>query len=68
MARASRGLGAETSGALGILWGNRTVAIYLAALPPDPQVTLFVALYQFPMYFTPLLLQRSKKGAPEGAP
>lgn len=48
----------EDRGALGILWGNRTIAIYLAALPPDPQFTLFVALYQFPMYFTPLIFAR----------
>ncbi len=43
-------------GAAGLLWGVRSVAIFLAALPPDPAFTLFVALYQFPMYATPLLL------------
>ncbi len=47
-----------TAGACGILAGNRTIAMYLAALPPDPVFTAFVALYQFPMYFTPLVLQR----------
>lgn len=45
-----------SAGALGVIWGNRTVAMYLAALPPDPSFTLFVAIYQFPMYFTPLIL------------
>ena len=45
-------------GTYGLVWGNRTIAVYLAALPPDPQFTLFVALYQFPMYFTPLLFGR----------
>ena len=45
----------EDAGTLGIVWGNRTVAIYLAALPQDPQFALFVALYQFPMYLTPLI-------------
>lgn len=45
-------------GALGLVWGNRTVALYLAALPPDAQFSMFVALYQFPMYFTPLIMAR----------
>lgn len=50
-----RGPGAGI-GAAGLAWGVRSVAIFLAALPPDPAFTLFVALYQFPMYATPLLL------------
>ena len=50
--------GAEAAGAYGLVWGNRTIAMYMAALPPDPGFTLFVALYQFPMYLTPLLLGR----------
>ncbi len=45
-----------TSGAYAVMAGNRTVALYLAALPPDPYFGLFVALYQFPMYLTPLAL------------
>ncbi|MCL5776306.1 hypothetical protein M1105_04785 [Limibaculum sp. FT325] len=53
-----RGLGPGEAGAAGFMWGNRTVAIYLAALPPDPGFTLFVALYQIPMLFTPLLMRR----------
>ena len=48
----------EDAGAAGVFMGNRTIAIYLAALPFEPVFALFVALYQFPMYFTPLLLQR----------
>ena len=51
-------MGEADAGALGVIWGNRTIAMYLAALPPDPAFTLFVALYQFPMYFTPLILGR----------
>jgi len=51
----------QDAGALGLLWGNRTIAIYLAALPYDPQFSLFVALYQFPMYLTPLLWQHIKR-------
>lgn len=50
-------LGRADAGAIGMMWGNRTVALYLAALPFDPMFSLFVALYQFPMYATPLLLR-----------
>lgn len=50
----------EVSGAYGLMWGNRTVALYLAALPFDPIFTLFVAWYQFPMYATPLIFRRYK--------
>lgn len=39
----------DDAGALGIVWGARSVAIYFAALPPDPVFALFVALYQIPM-------------------
>jgi len=49
-------LGQARAGALGIMWGNRNVGIYLAAIPAEPQLALFVALYQFPMYATPLVL------------
>ncbi|MEL6679061.1 MAG: hypothetical protein AAFQ51_10155, partial [Pseudomonadota bacterium] len=52
----ARALPVADAGALGIMWGNRTVAIYLAALPADPMLSLFVALYQIPMYFTPMIL------------
>ena len=44
--------------AAGLMWGNRTVALYLAALPADPLFTLYVALYQVPMLFTPLVMER----------
>lgn len=36
-------------GALGVVWGTRAVAIYFAALPPDPVFTMFVAIFQLPM-------------------
>lgn len=48
---------ANNAGAFGIMNGNRTVAIYLAVIPADPAFILFVALYQFPMYLTPLFKQ-----------
>ena len=48
----------ETAGATALIWGNRNAALALASLPPDPLFTLYVALYQFPMYFTPLIMRR----------
>ena len=54
---ARKPLGRRDSGTLGLLWGNRNAAVYLAALPPDPYLGMFIALYQFPMYFTPLLVR-----------
>ena len=47
--------GRAGAGALGVVAGNRNVSLYLATLPPDPVFGLFVALYQFPMYATPLV-------------
>jgi len=44
------------AGAAGLMWGNRNVATYLAALPPDPLFTLYVGFYQIPMLFTPLVM------------
>ena len=44
--------------AAGLMWGNRAVAIYLAALPAEPLLTLYVALYQVPMLLTPLVMER----------
>ena len=55
--------GRNTGGAAALIWGNRNAALALASLPPDPLLTLYVALYQFPMYFTPLVM-RPVVGAP----
>lgn len=51
-----RAMPAADAGAYGILFGNRTIALYLAALPADPRFAVFVALYQVPMLLTPLAL------------
>lgn len=51
-----RGTGPEVAGSAGLMWGNRNVSIYFAALPPDPLFGLYVAFYQLPMLFTPLVL------------
>lgn len=58
------------NGALGIVWGTRSVAIYLAALPPDPLFALYVGLYQFPMAAIVMVFRRVKPGggADEKAP
>lgn len=52
------------AGALGLVFGNRNVAMYLAALPFDPVFALFVALYQVPMLTTPLILRGLGVGRP----
>ncbi len=56
------------AGAVALVGGTRSIAIYMAALPPDPLFTLFVALYQLPMYATPLLLRRLYGGTPPLGP
>ncbi len=43
------GVDRARNGALGVVWGTRAVAIYFAALPPDPVFTMFVAIFQLPM-------------------
>ncbi|MEM1314717.1 MAG: hypothetical protein AAGI51_09205 [Pseudomonadota bacterium] len=43
-------------GALALIAGTRSTAIWIAALPEDPALTLYVALYQLPMFATPLAL------------
>lgn len=57
-----RATGPELAGAAGLMWGNRNVATYLAALPPDPLFTLYVGFYQLPMLFTPLIMGRLLRG------
>ncbi|MEM7059288.1 MAG: hypothetical protein AAF557_17020 [Pseudomonadota bacterium] len=58
--------GRETGGATSLILGNRNAALGLASLPPDPLLTIYVALYQFPMYFTPLIM-RFVVGAPHAS-
>ncbi len=50
------------AGAAGLMCGNRNVSLYLAALPPDPLFGLYVAFYQFPMLFTPMVMGRLLAG------
>jgi predicted Na+-dependent transporter len=53
----ARGMPPADAGAYALVFANRTVAIYAAALPHDPRFALFVALYQVPILFTPLILR-----------
>jgi ACR3 family arsenite efflux pump ArsB len=44
--------------ALAIIAGNRNLALFLGALPPETAAALllFIGLYQVPMYLTPLIM------------
>ncbi|MBR9839829.1 MAG: hypothetical protein GYB50_18300 [Rhodobacteraceae bacterium] len=46
--------------ALAITAGNRNIALFLVALPPETTdaLLLFIGCYQVPMYLTPLLMTR----------
>jgi len=50
--------------ALSISAGNRNIALFLVALPPEvtDQLLAFIGCYQVPMYLTPILLRRSFRG------
>lgn len=43
-----------------IIAGNRNIALFLVALPPDvvAQILIFIGVYQIPMYLTPIAMQR----------
>ena len=61
---ALRMVGRIEAATLGLLCGNRNAAVYLAALPPDPGLAFLIALYQFPVYLTPLILGRILRRPP----
>ena len=48
------------SAAISIISGNRNIALFLIALPPDVTgpLLIFIGCYQIPMYLTPLLMRR----------
>nr|WP_305123467.1 hypothetical protein [Roseomonas sp. GC11] len=58
-ALALRPLGRDLALSAGLLSGNRNMALYLAVLPAgtDPQILLFFALCQFPLFLSPFLLR-----------
>lgn len=55
---------ASEAAALAIAAGNRNLALFLAALPPETatRLLLFVGCFQVPMYLTPLILPRLLHG------
>ncbi len=50
----------QTASALGLMFGNRNLSLFLAVLPINPLLSIFVAASQFPMYATPALFGRKR--------
>jgi len=50
----------DTANALGLMFGNRNLSIYLVVLPFNPLLSIFIAASQFPMYCTPAIFGRDK--------
>ncbi|NNE51287.1 MAG: hypothetical protein HKN30_02680 [Sulfitobacter sp.] len=50
----------DVAGPLALAAGNRNIAIFLVALPPDilTPLMIFIGCWQLPMYLTPMLLPR----------
>lgn len=48
----------QTASSLGFMFGNRNISIYLAVLPFNPMLSVFVAAAQIPIYITPALFQK----------
>ncbi len=53
-----RGARRQAAPALAIIAGNRNLALFLGALPPETgaALLLFIGCYQVPMYLTPLIM------------
>lgn len=56
-ALSARLVGVPKARTLGLIFGNRNIALMLAALPPDPTFSLFVAMAQIPIYASPIILR-----------
>lgn len=50
----------ETANAAGLMFGNRNVSFYLAVLPMNPALGLFVAAAQIPIYATPAVFGKRR--------
>lgn len=50
---------AHVAGPLALAAGNRNIALFLVALPPEviAPIMIFIACWQLPMYLTPILLR-----------
>jgi hypothetical protein len=53
--------GRDLASVLAVLSGNRNVGLYYGALPVDLIFGMFTALYQVPLYLTPLLMSRVRR-------
>lgn len=53
-------LPADKSTAISIIAGNRNIAIFFVALPPEvtAPIMAFIGAYQIPMYLTPMIMRR----------
>lgn len=51
---------AEKATALSLIAGNRNIAIFFVALPPEvtAPIMVFIGAYQIPMYLTPMVMRR----------
>lgn len=58
---AARKTDRPSADAIGLMYGNRNVSFYLAVLPANPLLGLFVALFQVPIYLTPALHALKKR-------
>jgi hypothetical protein len=52
--------GEENANTAGLLYANRNLAFYLAILPANPALSLFVAAAQVPIYTTPAIFRRDQ--------
>jgi len=51
----------QLASVMAVVGGNRNVGLYYGALPPDPVFSMFTALYQLPLYLTPLLMGQLRR-------
>ena len=54
-------MSSDQADALGFMFGNRNVSIYLAVLPFNPLLSVFIAVAQIPIYITPAIF--AKRGS-----
>ncbi|NOD77875.1 MULTISPECIES: hypothetical protein [unclassified Ruegeria] len=62
-------LPAARAAAVSLIAGNRNIAIFFVALPPEvtAPIMAFIGAYQIPMYLTPMIMRRFYgRGTPDG--
>lgn len=55
----------EQADALAFMFGNRNVSIYLAVLPFNPLLSVFIAVAQIPIYITPAIFTKKLNATKE---